>query len=226
MASRLLSLVAFLNFDDIFLDLLNSHVPAGDEANTNRRWRSFISLETSVNRHDVESAFAVLQTYSLVQRRRDQGMYTMHKLVHAWGRDRPEIGQQRQLRVAALELLTDVVGRRDVEYRIRLVPHVVTNADAVSTAYSLSKGPTEGVLNFIAEISDFLKELGRWSDQHQFQSFHFCKICELAGPKDLSTVTSLNNLAIVVRELGKYEEAEVMHRETLSVREKVLGKEH
>lgn len=106
------------------------------------------------------------------------------------------------------------------------MPHVVTNFDAVSTAYSLSKGPTEGVLNFIAENSDFLKELGRWSDQHQFQSFHFRKTCELAGPKDLSTVTSLNNLAIVVREQGKYEEAEVMHREALSVRERVLGKEH
>lgn len=43
-------------------------------------------------------------------------MYTIHRLVHAWGRDPPEIDQQRQLRVAALELLTEVIGRRDVEY--------------------------------------------------------------------------------------------------------------
>jgi len=74
----------------------------------------------------------------------------MYKLVHAWGRDRLEMDQQRELSVAALELLTDIVpaGRGDVVYRARLVPHVMANFDVVSTAYSLSTGPNDVLVSF------------------------------------------------------------------------------
>ena len=36
----------------------------------------------------------------------------------------------------------------------------------------------------------------------------------------------MNNLAGVLESQGKYEEAEKMHRQTLALRESVLGKEH
>ncbi|KAK7588373.1 hypothetical protein V3481_007398 [Fusarium oxysporum f. sp. vasinfectum] len=36
----------------------------------------------------------------------------------------------------------------------------------------------------------------------------------------------MNNLGFILSSVGKYEEAERMHRETLQLREKVLGKEH
>ncbi|KAH7124607.1 hypothetical protein EDB81DRAFT_730860, partial [Dactylonectria macrodidyma] len=41
-----------------------------------------------------------------------------------------------------------------------------------------------------------------------------------------STLTSVNNLAIVLQCQGKYEEAEQMNRRALDAREKVLGREH
>ncbi|KAK5188427.1 hypothetical protein LTR96_011511 [Exophiala xenobiotica] len=36
----------------------------------------------------------------------------------------------------------------------------------------------------------------------------------------------MNDLAIVLRQQGKYEEAEQMHRQTLDLKKKVLGEEH
>jgi tetratricopeptide (TPR) repeat protein len=36
----------------------------------------------------------------------------------------------------------------------------------------------------------------------------------------------MNNLATVLRDQGKYEQAEEMHRQVLGLRETVLGKEH
>jgi hypothetical protein len=36
----------------------------------------------------------------------------------------------------------------------------------------------------------------------------------------------MNNLARVLRDRGKYEEAETMYRQILGLRERVLGKEH
>jgi hypothetical protein len=46
------------------------------------------------------------------------------------------------------------------------------------------------------------------------------------GKEHPSTLTSMNNLAMVLSDQGKYEEAEAMHRQALGLREKALGKEH
>ena len=46
------------------------------------------------------------------------------------------------------------------------------------------------------------------------------------GEEHSSTLTIMNNLALVLDSQGKYEEAESMHRQTLATREKVLGLEH
>jgi hypothetical protein len=46
------------------------------------------------------------------------------------------------------------------------------------------------------------------------------------GDKDASTLTSINNLALVLNRQGEYKEAETMYRQTLTLREKVLSKEH
>jgi hypothetical protein len=46
------------------------------------------------------------------------------------------------------------------------------------------------------------------------------------GKEHPGTLTSMNNLAGVLREQGKYEQAEEMHRQVLGLSETVLGKEH
>ncbi|KAK3166744.1 hypothetical protein OEA41_009869 [Lepraria neglecta] len=51
------------------------------------------------------------------------------------------------------------------------------------------------------------------------------KTCILGGQHP-STLTSMNNLALVLGSQGKYEEAEGIHRQTLALMESVLGKKH
>jgi tetratricopeptide (TPR) repeat protein len=236
-ASRLLSLLAFFNFDDIFFDPFisrtnpnnNPDVQRDDWVNlNNQRWRVFVSPDASLDQYEVESAFAVLQTFSLLQWRNDQASYTTHKLVHAWGRDRLDTDQQRELSLAALELLTGVVlaCRGNLAYGMRLVPHVMSNFDAISTAYRSPIGLDDILLRSVVVVRNFLRELGRWSDEYQVQSFHFRKTSELAGAEHPSTLTSMNNLAEVLRNQGKYEQAEEMHRQVLRLKEAVLGKKH
>ena len=48
----------------------------------------------------------------------------------------------------------------------------------------------------------------------------------MLGRKHPSTLTSMNNLALVLDRQGKYEEAEGMHRQTLALSETELGKKH
>ncbi|KAH0565005.1 hypothetical protein GP486_001603 [Trichoglossum hirsutum] len=49
---------------------------------------------------------------------------------------------------------------------------------------------------------------------------------KVLGEEHPSTLNSMNNLALVLRQQGKYEAAEKMHRRTLILRKKVLGEEH
>jgi len=48
----------------------------------------------------------------------------------------------------------------------------------------------------------------------------------MLGKEHPDTLASVNNLASVLQDLRKYEEAEQIYRRALEGREKVLGKEH
>ena len=49
---------------------------------------------------------------------------------------------------------------------------------------------------------------------------------KVLGKEHPNTLSSMNNLALLLNRQGKYDEAEPIHRQTLALREKVLGKEH
>jgi hypothetical protein len=102
MAPRLLSLLAFLNFDDIFPELFERltrrRKPATDKNDASyQEWQSYLSPDGSADQYAVEAAFEALQTYSLIQWREGRGGYAMHRLVHTWA--------QRHLAVVALQML-------------------------------------------------------------------------------------------------------------------------
>jgi tetratricopeptide (TPR) repeat protein len=233
MASRMLTLLAFLNFDDIFLDLF--YYDTGSTARlyhgktgSSREWWSFIACGDIVYPYTVESAFAILCTYSLVQWRHDQMAYTMHKLVHAWGRDRLDQEQQRDLSLIALKLLTDIIpsAAENPIFRIRLVPHLMANFAVVSDIITVSGTIDNESLDSVAVVGNFLHRLGRWHDEYKIRAFHFRKMCETVGAKHPSTLISMNALALVLSDQGKYEQAEEICRQALRLRETVLNKEH
>jgi tetratricopeptide (TPR) repeat protein len=234
MAARLLSLLAFLNFNDIFPALFkrfrDEKKLTGDVSEaSNRRWQSYLSPDCPADPYALEAAFAALQTYSLVQWRDSQGGYAMHKLVHAWGQDRLEVEQQRYLSLMGLELLIDNIpsGAGNPIIGMRLVPHVMTNFAITSHTNKALAIIHEESLVSLAVIGNFLGGLGRWSDEYEVRAFLFRKIRESAGTEHPSRLTSsMGNLATVLSRQGKYEQAEEMYRQVLRLSETVLGKEH
>ena len=149
-AARLLSLLAFVNFEDIFLSLFDGDGPntlAGESAYTangsdatvlsDQACRSFLSAGQTWTVDDLESAFETLQSYSLIQWKSDQRSYSMHKLVHAWSHDRLEVQEQRQLSFLALELMANATAQEGVDpgHQVRLVPHTMASFGACSRLY-------------------------------------------------------------------------------------------
>ena len=231
-AARLLSFLAFLNFDDIFPSLFERQAhargPALDEDNeSDRHWQLFLSPNAPMDRYMVESAFAVLQTYSLVQWREDQGGYVMHKLVHAWGSERLDEEERRQVSVIALQLLVQVLPTlKGVIEKIRIVPHAMANFGILSTAFRTDRLDETVILDWIARIGGLLEGLGRWSELYEIREFHLLKTWEVFGAEHPSTLSCAGNLASVLQYQGKYEAAEEMNRRALAGMEKVLGVEH
>jgi hypothetical protein len=85
-AARLLGLIAFLNFDDIFPALFEQLRGGEGLAGSIReasdgQWQLYLSPDGLADRYAVEAAFGVLQMYSLIQWRDDSGGYVMH----TWG---------------------------------------------------------------------------------------------------------------------------------------------
>ena len=146
-AARLLILLAFVNFEDIFLSLFDgdgagvlasapTHVVGPSEATTSpdETWRTFLFCGQKWTVYDLESAFGTLQNYSLIQWKSDQESYAMHKLVHMWGQDRLEVDRQRYLSSLALELVADVTTRDQMDpgHQLRLVPHMMASFNIFS----------------------------------------------------------------------------------------------
>ena len=187
-AARLLSLLAFIDFEDIFLSLFDrngasvllsapTHVVAPSEATIlpDDTWRTFLFYGQKWTVYDLELGIGTLQNYSLIQWKSDQESYAMHKLVHAWGQDRLDLDRQRQLSSLALKLMADATAqdKMDPSYQLRLVPHVMASFNMFSLLHDLLDEFAMGRLTIIDRIEGFLFRIGRWSEAYKMRAFHF-----------------------------------------------------
>src|SRR5207248_1832217 len=81
-------------------------------------------------------------------------------------------------------------------------------------------------LDLVNTIGNFLDTAGQWTDVLEIRRFYFRNLRQILGAEHPDILTSMGNLATVLRVQGKYKEAEEMHRQALGLRERVLGKEH
>ena len=146
----------------------------------------------------------------------------MHKLVHIWGQDRLEATRQEQLSSLTLELLADPTAdyQSDSSYRLRPVPHMMVSFGIYSQTHDSMGETTVNRLTTIRRIGDFLYIIGRWTEAYNTHVSYFHGMRKFLGVEHPDTLTSMNNLASVLDNQGKYEEAEEIHRQALALRER------
>lgn len=140
-ACRLLTLIAFLSFDDIFLGLPGLHmkedeVELRDRNERGTSWTVILSAETTIDQYKIEAYFDTLQTYSLVQWKDNQQSYSRHKLVHVWGYERLGLNDQYKYSMTGLQLLQGAISTcgKEPQDKLRLMPHVMANFGTVTQA--------------------------------------------------------------------------------------------
>lgn len=234
-AARLLTLLAFINFDDISLQLfdvtrLSKTLSAlSDNNSQNSQWLGLMSSSvTNVDEYITEASFEVLQAYSLVSWREDKDAYVMHKLVHAWGHDRLGTEEQRVWSSAVLELLSNTAHAHegDLATEMRLVPHIMANFTVVSSAFGPTVRMEDRDRKCMERVLDLLCRLGRWADECQMHIFPQ-QMTELAlGEEHLDMWTGMSKLGDALSRVGKFEQAEQTLRRCLEGTERILESDH
>ncbi|OCL01597.1 hypothetical protein AOQ84DRAFT_218213 [Glonium stellatum] len=231
-AAKLLTFLAFLNFDDIYLELFGMSIePQGaepsDHPNEHLSWRTMLSPGTDMDIYELEKYFDVLQLYSFVQRKSDQRSYSMHKLVHAWGYDRLQSEEQRDPSLGALQLVYEAATdpKAGPYGKLRLLPHIMANFDAVAKSMSRLE-MIEHVLVPLEVLGRFAHDIGRLPEAYLMKAFVVEEHCALHGDEHLETLRAMDTLANTLADQGKNSEAAAIMTEVLEKRRRILGEEH
>ena len=143
-----MSMLSFLSFDDIFLELFEI---GGEVESTGSTYNTAETVSTLfMDTYKLEECFEMLQRYSFVQWKEDQRSYAMHKLVHAWGYDRLVEDEQVELSNATFELVVKAIDgcRNTPEDKLRLVPHVMANFTTLAGVSGASYQTADGIPHY------------------------------------------------------------------------------
>jgi len=220
-AVNLLTFLAFLSPNDLFLELFDdSDVGNGDA-------EIFSVISPGGPREDVlDAAFEELVSFSFLVWRDDQMGYSMHKLVHEWGYERLDKEAERQTEYCVsvwqhMRRLTTKFGK-DPMTRTRIGPHIMACYQRLQKQCDLGQLSRPGIIDTLNNLGDFLRRNGQWNFEYELRMFAYNHNLEL-GLAHPNTLTSVNNLGLVLGNQGKYEDAEKLFRQALEGHEKALG---
>jgi tetratricopeptide (TPR) repeat protein len=237
-ASVLMTMLSFLSFDDIYVELFCADTrvdsPEQTEDDSNVSWRRLVSPQRAVDVYKIEECFAVLQKYSLVQWKADQQSYAMHKLVHAWGYDRLGVEEQGKYSRAVFRLVVEAVKAvgavggysRAPKDKLRLVPHVIGSFEALTSVGNKSNKVTKDTVDEMEDVGEFVTDLGRWPEARAVKAYVLQTRNGLLGKEHPDTITAMKNLAVTLADQGQLEEAAAMQKKVLAKRKQILGKDH
>ena len=172
------------------------------------------------------TAIGTLINLSLISQGVDQEVYSMHRLVqlslHRW---LEKVSTKTQFSTEALHLLAQRFPYGKYENKEEceeLYPH----AQVVLQYDVSSKSDREDRAELLYDLGAFERQQGKFTLAYKKVSETYVIWKEVLGEEDARTLNSLNLLASVMEDQGKYPEAETMFREVLQLCGKALGVEH
>ena len=215
-ASVLLTLLSFLSSDDIFPELFGAGIHISAKA------------IPAMDKYKVEDCFKILERYAMVQWKKDQESFAMHKLVHAWGFERLDRPQQQGFSIAVLQLVAGAIAgcSNQPKDRLRLVPHVMANYENLAQSGQMSGRIWEEAVDEVERTGTFLEGIGRYREKRVVQEFVLNERKQHLGEEHPDTISAINNLATTLGDQGQLSEAAQMQREVLKKRRRILGEEH
>ena len=169
----------------------------------------------------------VLLFFSLIKKSPSDGIYAMHPLVHAWGRDRMTLDERKRCCLMALVTLSCSLrwdGSQQYRFHRALVTHVRANME-----YS-KLGSNQNITGYIddayVKFGVLLQRQGYTKEAEILQIKVLDTRNELLGVEHPKTIRAMASLATTYHDLGKYTEAEKLNSQVLDARNRILEVEH
>jgi tetratricopeptide (TPR) repeat protein len=185
-----------------------------------------LGLVDCTNELALAEQLANLAEFSLIQRDRETGSYSIHRMVQAviWQRlTAAEQQQWLQRAIAGLNaVLPNVEKVENWQLCAYLVPHVQAIAEQPSTVVLET---TECAL-LLSQAGYYLHEQGRYAEAEPLYQRSLQIREQQLGADHPHVATSLNNLALLYRSQGCYGDAEPLFVRSLAISERRLGADH
>ncbi|KID85971.1 kinesin light chain [Metarhizium guizhouense ARSEF 977] len=169
-------------------------------------------------------AIGTLKAYAFITQREGQDSFDMHRLVRLAMQNWLENEGLKSCVTSAIQRLDQAFPFPKHENRamwMKYLPHA-------QAALEFREHPEGGKVDasLLFNVAESYSLLGQYQKAERMYRQTLQLKEKVLGKEHPSTLSSMNNLALVLSYLGKYEEAKQMHRQTLQLKEKVLGKEH
>ncbi|KJZ71092.1 hypothetical protein HIM_09511 [Hirsutella minnesotensis 3608] len=169
-------------------------------------------------------AIGTLKAYSFITQQKADS-FDMHRLVQLsaryWLRRSGELGKVAKETLRRLAQVFPYPEHENRDAWMRYLPHAQRILDFRKDA---GDEKAEGELLF--NVGESVYVLGKYHEAEQMHRQALDLREKVLGKEHPATLSSMNNLAVVLKSLGKYEEAERLHRQEWKLSEKLLGKEH
>jgi ATP-dependent Clp protease ATP-binding subunit ClpC len=180
----------------------------------------------------LDGEFKAILRFSLAQRHPGSKMLTMHPLVQAVLRAELDEEMQRQWSERTVRTVGHVFEFVDAEFKTwplfqRCLPHVQTCATLIKQWNIASFDAAE----LLRKFGGYLRQQGRYMQAEQYlrQSVALCESLlgsNFTDPYSMVLFSSLDELASVYDEQGRYVEAELLYLRTQSFTEQMFGQTH
>ena len=169
----------------------------------------------------------ILISFCLIKQGLSDCEYSMHPLVHAWGRDRMVLSRRQECSLMAYVTLScSLIDDRSQPYGFcrALVTHVRANMQQSITDKHQKND------NYFDDSHEkfgwLLQEQGYSSEAKELQVQVLNARKRVLGLEHPDTIRAMANLATMYGSLGKYIEAEKLEKQVLEASIKILGVEH
>ena len=170
----------------------------------------------------------MLLSFCLIRLGSSDGLYTVHPLIHAWGKDRMSLDERKKYGTMTYATLSDSLygkfERQPYEFRRALVTHVRENMQ-----YRRIESQEAGDSYFDDAYERFgllLLEQGYPSEASKLEEQVLDLRSNVLGKDHHHTMMATARLASTYIDLGKYTNAEKLHLHVLHVSKRLFGPEH
>jgi len=175
-----------------------------------------------------QEGIRVLLSFCLIRLGSSDGLYTVHPLIHTWGKDRMSLDERKKYGTTAYATLSDSLygdfHQQPYEFRRALVTHVRENMQ-----YRRFKSQEAGDSYFddaYERFGNLLLEQGYPAEALKLQEQVLDVRSNAFGIEHYETLKAAVNLAGTYTVLGRYTEAEKLEIHVLHVSKTLFGEQH